>query len=170
MAMNWQEDPLFDGRREAIDILHVAKSVLDEGPRPEETQAVLSTVYRALFLSFGMHAVNREIFDDFSEMIELRERLGFEKAEAVRTQDAERANGSHVHNQLRTGIKSRLRNARPEPGDREKIRAKRARDERRFAKFERQGRSNCRKREMLLASGRWISRTDLNPRRMSLFT
>lgn len=165
-AVDWQVDPVFADRREAIRIVCAAESELDEVFDCEKIKGVMGSGYRALFLSFRMYAVNRRVFDSFREMVALQERLEMEADDALAKES--RIKRSRIVKEQKEGIKSRLRDASPETTAEAAVRHKRVKAERRSIKMERQRYNDRKKRELQLASGRWMSRTDLNPRKLSL--
>lgn len=167
-AVDWQVDPVFADRREAIRIICAAKSELDEVLDCEKIKGVMGSIYKALFLSFRMYAVNRRVFDSFREMVELQERLEMEADDALAKENRKQIKRFRTAKEKREGIKSRLRNASPETNDEAAARLKRVKAERRSIKMERQRRKDRKKRELQLASGTWMSRADLNPRKLSL--
>ncbi|KJY01432.1 hypothetical protein TI39_contig291g00028 [Zymoseptoria brevis] len=113
-----------------------------------------------------MYAVNRRIFDSFREMVELR--LEMEVDDALAKENRKRIKRFRMVKEQKEAIKSRLRNASPETTDEAAARLKRVKAERRSIKMERQRYKDRKKRELQLASGIWMSRTDLNPRKLSL--
>jgi hypothetical protein len=150
-------------------LLYAAKSQLNAEYDLAMAQSVLAMVQRAYFLSFSTYDLSRRVSDSCMEMVELQERLDHDASETLQRQELDRRKRTWVLKQQREGIKSRLRNARPESDAHREARLRRAMIEKRFSKIAKQRRKDGKKREVYITSGQWIARTSLSPRAMSLF-